>query len=95
MKVHRKGNRSDSGDLTVTYTPPNGSALEVSRINGLSVYSPLPARLTHVRLNLPEGVALKGGELHVVYRSRVAGWIDLHGYSVYQSGGTTFVVRLP
>lgn len=71
LKVKRQGNRTASGNLSVIYRLENGDELEVGRINGLAVYFPLPARTARVRLNLPDGVTLNGGELHVTYRDRV------------------------
>lgn len=69
LRLNRKGDRSLYGDLTVIFQPENGGEeLVVSRLNGVSVFTPNKSRTLNLKLTPPEGVELKRGRLHVVYR---------------------------
>lgn len=66
--LRRNGNRSVYGDLTVTFTPGNGTEQPIARANGVAVYVPNPLR--RVKIQLPPGMAPPRGALRVVYRER-------------------------
>jgi hypothetical protein len=70
FQILRNGNRSVYGDITISYTPVGGQSVDVARVNGLAVYVPNSVRIVKIPLNLPEGMALKGGELAVRYDQR-------------------------
>jgi fimbrial chaperone protein len=70
FQILREGNRSVYGDLTVTFTPRGGAPLEVAKAGGVAVYVPNPMRRARMPLQLPAGVALAGGSLHLSYRER-------------------------
>lgn len=70
FRMNRSGNRSVYGNLSVTYTPPGGRAVEVSRVNGVAVYVPNPLRVVRLPLRLPEGLSLRGGQLRLAYDQR-------------------------
>jgi P pilus assembly chaperone PapD len=70
LQMERSGNSSVYGDLAVSFTPTGGSALEVARIGGISVYTPNSLRRASLPLTLPKGQALARGTLHVTYRER-------------------------
>lgn len=58
LMIHRHGNRSVYGDLTLTYQPERGAAQVVGVVKGISVYSPNPSRIVRIPLapsaaNLP------------------------------------------
>lgn len=69
LRLNRQGDRSLFGDLTARFTPDNGGEeLEVGRVNGIAVFTPNKSRIVNFKLSPPEGVELKRGLLHVVYR---------------------------
>lgn len=70
LKIHRKGNRSASGDLSIFFKNKNGEEHLVGFQRSLSIYNPLETRTARVNLVLPEGVKLKNGELRAVLRKR-------------------------
>ncbi len=70
FRINRSGNRSLFGDLTVTYENDVGGRYVLAQANKLAVYTPNPSRRVELFLRVPEGVPLKGGRLHVMYRGR-------------------------
>lgn len=70
FQFHRQGNQSVYGDIAVSYVTPSGKSHELAQMNGIAVYVPNATRTMRVALNLPEGVALKGGTLKVRYNER-------------------------
>jgi P pilus assembly chaperone PapD len=68
LNINRQGNRSVFGDITVTFKPKSGDELEVGIGRGLSVYAMQTSRNYKIPLRPPEGVELKSGRLHVVYK---------------------------
>lgn len=68
--IQRSGNSSVYGDVSVSYTPAGGAALPVAKASGVAVYSPNPLRRASVSLQLPAGVQLGRGQLHLAYRER-------------------------
>lgn len=70
FQIHRSGNRSVFGDLTVHFTPTGGQPLELAKAGGLAVYVPNPMRRVRMQLALPQGAALAGGTLSLSFRER-------------------------
>lgn len=70
LLMERSGNRSVYGDLTVVHTLAGGGAVEVGRVNGVSVYTPGNRRRISIRLMPPPGRSLSAGTLSVVYRAK-------------------------
>jgi P pilus assembly chaperone PapD len=68
LKINRQGNRSVFGDLIVTFIPQSGEPLEVGVGRGFSVYTTHNHRTFKIPLRPPEGVELKNGRIHVVYK---------------------------
>lgn len=69
FRLNRQGDWSLYGDLTVRFKPDTGGEeLVVSRLSGISVFTPNKSRTLNLKLTPPEGVDLKRGLLHVVYR---------------------------
>lgn len=70
FELHRDGNRSVYGDLSVTFTPKDGQAMELAKASGVAVYAPNSLRRARIPLKTPTGTVLAGGSLRVVYRER-------------------------
>jgi P pilus assembly chaperone PapD len=69
LTIHRAGNRSVYGDLTVFLRAPNGTERVVGRANGIAVYTPNAVR----KVVLPLPVLEKGipaGELRATFSER-------------------------
>lgn len=66
----REGNRSSMGDLTVEYINEQGVHVTVKQLAGLPVYRPTESRLVSLPLEVPKGVTLGKGSLHVIYRAQ-------------------------
>ena len=67
---NRQGNQSVYGDVSVTYTPAGGRAVEVGKVNGIAVYVPNATRTARIPLTLPEGMSLRGGSLSLRFNER-------------------------
>ena len=71
FRIERSGERSVFGDLTVSFAPRNGRPeLVLARLNGIAVYTPNLWRQVDLTLTLPNGTALRAGQLRVSYRAR-------------------------
>lgn len=70
VDVQRSGSQSCYGDLTVSFTPAGGAALDIGRANGVAVYTPNALRHVKIPLNPPAGAVLANGILTVSYRER-------------------------
>lgn len=70
LRLNRSGDRSVYGDVVVTFKPDAGEETEVGVVRGVAVYTPNFTRILQISLRLPNGVALRGGRLHVAYRER-------------------------
>lgn len=67
---HRQGNQSAYGDVTVTYTPAGSQSVKVGEVSGIAVYVPNAMRIAQIPLTLPQGMALQGGTLTLLYNQR-------------------------
>ena len=70
LQFEREGNGSVYGDVSVTFTPKNGTPHSLARVGGIAVYTPNRIRKTTLPLQVPDGLALAGGTLDVSYRDR-------------------------
>jgi P pilus assembly chaperone PapD len=70
LQFDRTGNRSVYGDLAISFTTRGGAEQVLGRANGVAVYSPNSVRRAKLPLDLPKGVTLAQGTLHVTYRER-------------------------
>lgn len=68
--IERDGNASLYGDLFATFTPAGGPEQLLARASGVAVYTPNPLRRAALALELPDGMALAGGQLRLAYRER-------------------------
>lgn len=67
MNINRQGNESAYGDFRVNFTPKGGTPIEIGQVNGVAVYTSTESRALKINLQVPEGVNLSNGELHVTY----------------------------
>ena len=67
MNLHRLGNMSTYGDLTVSYIDGNNKTVEVGKTQGVSVYTPGQIRKCKMELKKMVGVDYSKGKLKVVY----------------------------
>ena len=67
LRLNRQGNGSSYGDLRVSFTPRNGKAVVIGQINGIAVYTPLESRVVNIKLQMPSGISLSNGNLHITY----------------------------
>lgn len=65
--LQRDGNQSVYGDLSVDLITKDGKKINLSKANGISVYTPNSIRMVTLPLYLPKGVNLQGGELQIEY----------------------------
>lgn len=70
MDFVRTGNRSSMGDIKVTYVAANGKETVVKDLPGVAVYRPTSRRHISLPLEVPQGVSLKGGKLHITYTAQ-------------------------
>jgi len=66
-RIHRNGNQSIYGNLTVAFAPAGGPSRVVGAVNGVAVYVPNPFRILQVPLQAPPGTALQRGRLVVAF----------------------------
>lgn len=66
--LERSGERSVYGEVSVTLQRPGKDDLRVGLLRGINVFTPTHHRRVAITLNLPEGVTLDDGTLHVEYR---------------------------
>lgn len=70
MDLHRQGDASSFGDVSVEYISPEGKTFMVSEKKGLAVYTPGSIRKDRLRLKIIEGVNYNEGKIIVRYRSQ-------------------------
>ncbi len=70
LQFEREGGNSVYGDVSVTFTPKNGTPRSLAQVGGIAVYTPNRVRKATLPLQVPAGVALAGGLLEVSYRDR-------------------------
>jgi P pilus assembly chaperone PapD len=70
LTFNRTGNFSVYGDVTVTYTSPDGKITQVGMIKGLAVYSPNKLRNFQFDLNKANKVNYHAGKLYIEYSTQ-------------------------
>lgn len=68
--LSRQGNRSSMGDITVEYINEQGQHYRVKQLLGVPVYRPTESRFVSLPLEVPKGVTLGKGSLHVTYQAQ-------------------------
>ena len=68
--IERSGNSSVYGDLEARFTGQDGKAHVLGRAGGVAVYVPNALRRAALSLQVPAGIALARGTLHLRYRER-------------------------
>jgi P pilus assembly chaperone PapD len=66
--IGRSGTESLYGDLIVQYQPPNGKAVQLQEVDGVSVLLPNNQRSTTIGVTLSPEQRRAGGQLHLIYR---------------------------
>lgn len=72
FSFRREGNRSVYGDVVATYAAPGKEPVKIASATGIAVYVPNTERKARLPLKLPEGVALRGGEIQLRYNEQPA-----------------------
>jgi hypothetical protein len=67
MYLKREGNRSSMGDVSVNYSAASGKPQLLKFFPGVPVYRPTPRRFISIPLDVPKGVTLSSGSLHITY----------------------------
>jgi len=65
--MHRSGNMSAYGDISVVYTPENGKPILAGSVKGIAIYTPLPVRRFRIDLDNKKDINYHSGKLTVVY----------------------------
>lgn len=69
MTLHRAGNMTFYGDISIDYISPGGVVTRVAEQKGLAVYMPNSERHLKLAVNNASGVDYSKGKLHIVYKS--------------------------
>lgn len=64
------GNRSVLGDIKVTHTAPDGKATQLVFFRGIAIYRGVTKRTQNVALDVPQGLDIQKGKLHVAFMSQ-------------------------
>lgn len=70
MVLERSGNSSVYGDLSASFTPHGGDESVIATANGVAVYASNAVRRVKLGLEMPSGLSLKNGNVHVTFRER-------------------------
>lgn len=65
--MSRTGNASVYGDFKAVFTPVGGEPVVVGQAIGVAVYTPNKTRRFHIPLQIPAGVKLENGQLHITF----------------------------
>jgi hypothetical protein len=68
LSIHREGNMSVYGDITIDHVSPEGKVTRVGSVQGLAVYTPNAVRHVRMGLDARTGVDFTKGKLHIVYQ---------------------------
>jgi len=68
--IHRTGNISLYGDITVEFIPDQGKSCQVGIVAGVGVYTGISKRYMVIKLKDPSGKMLEKGKLRVLYTSK-------------------------
>jgi len=67
LQIDRQGNKSVYGDFRVYFKPKSSEPVIVGRVNGVAVYTGIGSRRLNIPLQIPKGVSLSNGEIHITY----------------------------
>jgi len=70
LTLNRHGKRSVYGSVIVNFQSVTGSSVEMGRVNGVAVFTPNESRLLDITLYPPEGINIKNGTLHVIFKEK-------------------------
>jgi hypothetical protein len=70
MYLVREGNRSSMGDVSIDYVAPEGKSQLITFFPGVPVYRPTPRRFISIPLDVPKGLSLSNGSLHITYAAQ-------------------------
>ena len=68
VTLTRIGNMSAYGDITINYQAPDGTAMKLSEIKGLAVYTPNRTRTINLPLKSAAGFNFRSGKLTADYK---------------------------
>ncbi|AWO01432.1 hypothetical protein DLD77_06870 [Chitinophaga alhagiae] len=68
LSLHRKGNMSVYGNITVEHVSPTGAVTKVGTVQGLAVYTPNSVRHVKIPLANAAGVNYNRGRLRIAYK---------------------------
>jgi hypothetical protein len=67
FNLKRTGNMSAYGDFTINYIAPNNKIYEVSKMQGVGVYTSGNLRIIQIKLHKPDTLRFKGGAFKVIF----------------------------
>jgi len=70
MAFNRTGNMSVYGEIAIEHISPQGKVTQLSSIQGMAVYTPIPVRRFKVDLDKSLGIDYHRGKIHIVYTSQ-------------------------
>lgn len=69
LTVHRMGNCSIYGDISVEFLPTKGKPVEIGAIRGIGIYTNINKRYCTIPLNNPKDTNLRDGKIRVRFTS--------------------------
>jgi hypothetical protein len=76
MVLHRTGNHSVYGDISIDHVSEKGKTTTVGTVKGLAVYTPNPFREFHMELAKKPGVNYHRGKLRITYSTQSKGTVS-------------------
>lgn len=70
LTIHRTGNMSVIGDISISHIAPNGKETKIGLVNGIAIYTPSPLRRLKVDLENKSTVDLGKGTIRVLFSSQ-------------------------
>lgn len=70
LTIHRTGNMSVIGDISISHIAPNGKETKIGLVKGIAVYAPNPLRRLKVDLENKSTVDLGKGTIRVLFSSQ-------------------------
>lgn len=70
LLLTRTGNRSSMGNIDIEYRNEQGKSYLLKHLVGLPIYRPTERREISLPLEVPAGMVLKKGSLHITYRAQ-------------------------
>ncbi len=76
MVLHRAGNHSVYGDISIDHVSEKGKTTTVGTVKGLAVYTPTPFRKFHMELDKKTNVNYHRGKLRITYSTSSKGTVS-------------------